>query len=672
MSIREIDDRYPEFAEPYEPVRGRRRYRRLSPSAATLLAAGAALILLSALFASPHRASLPPVPTVPLAEASPSPAFSPDPTPVPTLSPAPTPEPTPAPTPEPTPAPTPVPTPAPTPVPILRPVITPETTPAPTPEPTPAPTPEPTPAPTPEPTPAPTPEPTPAPTPTPVTYLDPEVTLSGSTSWYCLGYGIVSYTVTANDGDNITSSARIGLSDTSGMTLSFPEATGSGTFSRSFPTVELFPPGTESLWQLSVDLSYTLNGESKTKTVSLGAVPEVIDNLLFSADSTNASGPTTSKTVSGTLAFSYPSDDPHSYAPEVWGIYLCWAKEVSGGSLFGSFEPIERRREVWFSWDGPGPISDPGTATESGGRQIVPFSYSTTLDVTPDAEAAAQGATHFFLAFGLSGTGTDTDGTGYEIRHPEEAFSYPQPLEASLNAPTVSFSALRYWGEFNAPGYGIDLFELSYVLTPNDATDLSADVSLSSSFENSYKWSDVTQTGAVSLRRSAGGSPFNVSAAQWTPEVVLHYKLGGVEREEIFNFDVVPLTGYRPMFSLTYSGATVTASLGSDGGDPFSYSVPGITAVEIEWLQQTSDSSWNYLSSTQLWPGAGTMEAVSEGSVYRYTIPGAIIPPGDATHFMLSFLTDSYTGTDENGTDYVCSTSIGTNDSYHLISELTP
>ena len=517
-----------------------------------------------------------------------------------------------------------------------------------------------------------TPETTPAPTPTPVTYLDPEVTLSGSTSWYCLGYGVVSYTVTANDGDNITSSARIGLSDTSGMTLSFPEATGSGTFSRSFPTVELFPPGTESLWQLSVDLSYTLNGESKTKTVSLGAVPEVIDNLLFSADSTNASGPTTSKTVSGTLAFSYPSDDPHSYAPEVWGIYLCWAKEVSGGSLFGSFEPIERRREVWFSWDGPGPISDPGTATESGGRQIVPFSYSTTLDVTPDAEAAAQGATHFFLAFGLSGTGTDTDGTGYEIRHPEEAFSYPQPLEASLNAPTVSFSALRYWGEFNAPGYGIDLFELSYVLTPNDATDLSADVSLSSSFENSYKWSDVTQTGAVSLRRSAGGSPFNVSAAQWTPEVVLHYKLGGVEREEIFNFGVVPLTGYRPMFSLTYSGATVTASLGSDGGDPFSYSVPGITAVEIEWLQQTSDSSWNYLSSTQLWPGAGTMEAVSEGSVYRYTIPGAIIPPGDATHFMLSFLTDSYTGTDENGTDYVCSTSIGTNDSYHLISELTP
>ena len=622
MSIREIDDRYPEFAEPYEPVKGRRRYRRLSPSAATLLAAGAALILLSALFASPQRASLPPVPTVPLAEASPSPAFSPDPTPVPTLSPAPTPEPTPSPTPEPTPAPTP--------------------------------------------------EPTPAPTPTPVTYLDPEVTLSGSTSWYCLGYGVVSYTVTANDGDNITSSARIGLSDTSGMTLSFPEATGSGTFSRSFPTVELFPPGTESLWQLSVDLSYTLNGESKTKTVSLGAVPEVIDNLLFSADSTNASGPTTSKTVSGTLAFSYPSDDPHSYAPEVWGIYLCWAKEVSGGSLFGSFEPIERRREVWFSWDGPGPISDPGTATESGGRQIVPFSYSTTLDVTPDAEAAAQGATHFFLAFGLSGTGTDTDGTGYEIRHPEEAFSYPQPLEASLNAPTVSFSALRYWGEFNAPGYGIDLFELGYVLTPNDATDLSADVSLSSSFENSYKWSDVTQTGAVSLRRSAGGSPFNVSAAQWTPEVVLHYKLGGVEREEIFNFGVVPLTGYRPMFSLTYSGATVTASLGSDGGDPFSYSVPGITAVEIKWLQQTSDSSWNYLSRTQLWPGAGTMEAVSEGSVYRYTIPGAIIPPGDATHFMLSFLTDSYTGTDENGTDYVCSTSIGTNDSYHLISELTP
>ena len=640
MSIREIDDRYPEFAEPYEPVRGRRRYRRLSPSAATLLAAGAALILLSALFASPQRASLPPVPTVPLAEASPSPALSPDPSPVPTLSPSPTPEPTPSPTPEPTPAPTPEPTPAPTPVPILRPVITPETT--------------------------------PAPTPTPVTYLDPEVTLSGSTSWYCLGYGVVSYTVTANDGDNITSSARIGLSDTSGMTLSFPEATGSGTFSRSFPTVELFPPGTESLWQLSVDLSYTLNGESKTKTVSLGAVPEVIDNLLFSADSTNASGPTTNKTVSGTLAFSYPSDDPHSYAPEVWGIYLCWAKEVSGGSLFGSFEPIEQRREVWSSLYGPGPISDPGTATESGGRQTVPFSYSTTLDVTPDAEAAAQGATHFFLAFGLSGTGTDTDGTGYEIRHPEEAFSYPQPLEASLNAPTVSFSALRYWGEFNAPGSGIDLFELSYVLTPNDATDLSADVSLSSSFGNSYNWSDVTQTGAVSLRRSAGGSPFNVSAAQWTPEVVLHYKLGGVEREETFNFGVVPLTGYRPMFSLTYSGATVTASLGSDGGDPFSYSVPGITAVEIEWLQQTSDSSWNYLSSTQLWPGAGTMEAVSEGSVYRYTIPGAINPPGDATHFMLSFLTDSYTGTDENGTDYVCSTSIGTNDSYHPISELTP
>lgn len=475
----------------------------------------------------------------------------------------------------------------------------------------------------------------------------------------------------ANDATNIRATAKVSTSSMPGNVLSLPLTNGAGSFSHQFATAEtlLFAPGED--WNVRIELQYTLNGEEKTETVDYTAPPEIKGLLGFTDDGISAAGPMTAKSVSGTLSFSYPADDRHSYSPEVFMVELGWAKEASGGSLFGSFEPLGKK-QIWFMWDGPGPVSDPGTAVESGGRMLVPFSYSTTLDATPSAEAAAAGATHFYLIFSLGGEGTDTDGEHYGIRSPENAMSYPQPLTAPLTAPTLSFSSLRYWGEFNAPGMGVDLFELSYVLTPNDAADLTADVTLSSEV-GSYSWSALTQTGTVSLRRSAGGEPFCVSSAHWTPEITLRYKLGGVDKEEVFNFGVVSVSSYAPRFELSYSGAEVTATLTTASGDPFSYTVSGVTAVELDWMEKIGESSWSWLGTTTLWPGMGAVETVSDGSVYRYILlPGELSPPADATHFSITFVTGGYTGKDENGTEYPITVSVMTNDDFHPISELTP
>ena len=56
MEPYEIDDRYPEYAEPYEPVRGRKKRKALKLNSPLLAVAGAVL-LLATLFQHPVSVS---------------------------------------------------------------------------------------------------------------------------------------------------------------------------------------------------------------------------------------------------------------------------------------------------------------------------------------------------------------------------------------------------------------------------------------------------------------------------------------------------------------------------------------------------------------------------------------------------------------------------------------
>ena len=183
--MREIDDRYPEYARPFEPLRRRTIRARLTGNEAALyqrrlsrmnqmrkyfttsVVTLITILILINLPEPPVIDPLPPPEETPIVLPTPTPAPPPSPLPSPVPSTTPVESPTPAPSPLPSPDPMPTPTPTPPPAPTLTPTPVPTQKPPAPPAPTPTPTPKP-PAPTPTPTPTPTPMPTPTPTPAPL------------------------------------------------------------------------------------------------------------------------------------------------------------------------------------------------------------------------------------------------------------------------------------------------------------------------------------------------------------------------------------------------------------------------------------------------------------------------------------------------------------------------
>ncbi len=203
--IREIDNRYPEYAVPYEPVKGGKKrkglYGRSKMSKGAILAA---VVFLATLipFMDPRGPEDEYIyaGTVPEPTPAPRPSVSPSPTPVitPTATPTSTPTPSPTATPVITPSPTPVITP--TPEPVITPTPTPDLPEEPTPEPTVTPTPTPTTTPT----------PSPEPEPTPVTHVPPVIDIYWPVNKsHYEGAPTISFSVSLNDLAGGSASARL-------------------------------------------------------------------------------------------------------------------------------------------------------------------------------------------------------------------------------------------------------------------------------------------------------------------------------------------------------------------------------------------------------------------------------------------------------------------------------
>lgn len=138
--MREIDDRYPEFARPYEPIKGRKRHGRLTGNEAALMTqrrlrrlerarrgflTGVGILIILTVVISPpdEHFTLPPIDPIPVPIVIPDPPPIPDPDPQPDPEPIPDPEPDPDPDPNPTPDPDPKPDPKPKPSKKEKPVV---------------------------------------------------------------------------------------------------------------------------------------------------------------------------------------------------------------------------------------------------------------------------------------------------------------------------------------------------------------------------------------------------------------------------------------------------------------------------------------------------------------------------------------------------------------------
>ena len=78
------------------------------------------------------------------------------------------------------------------------------------------------------------------------TYKDPTVSIAHVYYWYCLGHIEVEYKITANDGEDITSSTTITSVADPSMTVSMPSKTGTGT-------IDANADGTGKLTYMSAD-----------------------------------------------------------------------------------------------------------------------------------------------------------------------------------------------------------------------------------------------------------------------------------------------------------------------------------------------------------------------------------------------------------------------------------
>ena len=620
--IRESDNRYPEFARPYEPVKGGRHYKGLKFPKALALALLGLLLILACTLSPP---ATPPLPSEP-------PSVSPTPTPLPSPSPGPTAEPTPTPKPSPSPSPTPTPTPAPTP------------TSTPTPTPTPAPTPTPTPTPTPVPTPVPTPTPTPPPS-----YTEPTVSFSHIYYWDQINHAEVEYKITANDATAISSYAVVTSAADPSLSFSTGTVSGGGTITSQQDVSGQMEPLSADAWNVDLTLHYVLGGTVKTKTYHYSASPEYQGLLRLYSIGTESSGSDSAKSVSARLGFYYPAGYRHDFDLRFTGIKLGW--------MDSSYNPValSDQRTVW---DGIGtcPITGPTGPVDDGDDQILEYLFSGTVNAKPTDAAISAGASYFYLLFELEGDALDTlDSQAYVICDPVSVQCFPQALIGDFTPPTVSYSHMWYWGDLNTSS-GLCHLELAYDITPNgaDPGSIRSRVKVISDQDSSryVEKAGIADTGPIAVNWNTSGKLSFNSVERWIVEIDVDYTVGGTAQslsitrpashpDKVWNVWLET--------EINSDGASVCFVCGSDDRHVYDFT---ITRIEAVWAKDDGGYWTEVGSPVVLWrntdPGTSPLDGPfgpdDDGSYKRVgfelwhsSFDLYLMVPGDATDFCYVF-----------------------------------
>lgn len=449
------------------------------------------------------------------------------------------------------------------------------------------------------------------------TYKDPTVSIAHVYYWYCLGHIEVEYKITANDGESITSYSTVTSMRDPSMTVSMPSKTGAGTIDANVDGYGKITYMSADEWKTDVTLAYTLNGESKTLTVSNTAQPEFMDFLWLDPQYLSGNSSTTNKVVSDTIKFRYGKNDRHTYDVSFAKIEMGWMKEVplSGGG--STYEEVGSTKKTVWNGTGTSPITGPTGPTTDGDYKVLTFDYHDLLNVVPPADAA--GATHFYLDYYMKGTGTDTDGTVYTIHEPTFGRSTPCEIEKDLE---VEINYIYLWDELNH-------IEVGYTITPGDAENITSIATVTSYIDSSKTITMTEQAGSGTISVNADGSDklwWHHDGDSWTVEVELNYTLHGENRTRTFSASMPPeFQGNLSLYGLGVSGSgtdidnqTVTSDIVFQypSDDRHTYDV-AITRIDIGWKKQVPTGT-----------GAYTYENVgSTRTIWSGTVPSPITDP---------------------------------------------
>ncbi|MBQ1466259.1 MAG: hypothetical protein IIZ17_06240 [Eubacteriaceae bacterium] len=624
MDIREIDDRYPEYARPYEPVKGAKRYKKLGLSSPVALLAITGLLVIffafSVMNAPLPPEIIPPVVTPPDVIITPVPPIDTDPDPT---------------------------------DPVIDPPIEDVTPPE-------------------------------DPIEDPVTDdpKGPQVSLSALNYWMELYHAEVIYVITANDAENITSSAVVTSARNPVYSFEVPETSGSGTIRYNADVIEHMEYESADYWNCVITVNYTLEGEAKSETFNLGASPTLADMPWLQDHGTVSSGPANAKTVTSNLVLSYPSDYRHTFEDAgFWEIKLGW--------MDADLHVVDEdsMKTVWNGWIGEGPFSGPTGPVSAGDRMELTYVYSGTVDATPPGPYST--AQYFYLEFSYGGDAHDTyDGAGYDVRNPESVCTYPQSLASSsaFTEPTVQLGDISYWGEFNGP-YGLHHIEVDYNITLNDADpgSMSSDVTLQAYYTDTsdpypvsghtVSATGISGSGDLAAHMNSAGIMFFNSGESWQTVITMHYTVGGEAKTTTVTFDPKkPDKHHRLEMHTNGSIEIMDIYIGYDLDDPHVYDLR-ITEIALQFAANEygywetlgdpvpiwTEADGGMFSDPELLeidtdsdgnPDAMAIHFITGPDSLAYNAISGMSVPSGATHFRLIFKAEG-TGTDSrNSTVY--------------------
>ncbi len=650
MRIREIDDRYPEFAEPYEPVKGGKHHKPFTfPVARMLAAAGAILLLSSALV--PGR--LPPdaggdTPVISVVTELPPTNSLPPVTPPPVTQPPVTPPPvTPPPVTLPPVTPPPVTPPPVTPPPVTQPPVTPPPV---------------TPPPV---TPPPVTPPPATPEPSPIVPKGPTVTLSHAKYWHQIGHAELAYEITANDAEEIVSSSVVSSARNPSMTFSTGERSGSGLVTVNRNVAGEMEYSSADAWTVDVTLSYTLDGEAKTETVSLSASPELQGDLrLYGLGASIEDRNDDMMLLTGNVGFYYPADYRHSFSPRFTRVQVGWMDAGKNKIL------PEETMTLW-EYDADYPDNYPFTGGESpvddGEDKILKYQFTGDMPFyIPETDEGVP-ASYFYLIYEMEGSAVDSlDGSSYTILDPTRLEDSP----VFCNEPFAYLWGLTYWGDFNSPT-GLCHLEAEYYVDPGGADPGSVVSSIKLSAEDDGSRS-VTKAGVTDLYDLSAnwdvyGILFYNSVERWKAEIEVGYTLDGIPMKKTYTEgDLYAYDSHSVQSSFDYDPGKGVAEISflTDFNDRHSYSF-SFQKAELVWTREVDGYYEPVGEPTVIWtsdtggdsPFEGPFGPTDDGYYkvisyqFRYVLGSDTTAPDGATHYHFRFTVNA-AGQDTDGTVY--------------------
>ena len=451
----------------------------------------------------------------------------------------------------------------------------------------------------------------------------------------------IAYKITANDGESITSYSTVTSMRDPSMTVGMPSKTGAGTIDANADGTGKLTYMSADQWKTDVTLAYTLNGENKTLTVSNTAQPEFMDFLWLDPQYLSGNSSTANKVVSDTIEFRYGRNDRHTYDVSFTKIEMGWMKEVP----LSTYEEVGSTKKTVWNGTGTSPITGPTGPTTDGDYKVLTFDYHDLLNVVPPADAA--GATHFYLDYYMKGTGTDTDGTVYTIHEPTFGRSTPCEIEKDLE---VEINYIYLWDELNH-------IEVGYTITPGDAENITSIATVTSDIDPAKTVTMTEQTGSGQISVNADGSDklwWHHDGDYWKVEVVLNYTMHGENRTRTVSATMPPeFKGNLSLEDLGTNGSgtdvdsqTVTSDFAFQypSEDRHSYDI-SVTGIDIGW----KDKNGNKIGSTMtVWNGSNpspvtnpagpVIDGDHKNLTFHYEGTLNATPPADAegaTHYYL-------------------------------------